>query len=490
MTLNLRPASHPTPTDLRAELQRIFGYSDFRPPQAEIVQCLLNQQDALILMPTGGGKSICFQLPALLQPGLTIVISPLIALMENQVHELQQRQIPAALIYADLPRSQRHQILTHLDQYKLLYLSPETLLNRKVWQRLCHPNLEISSLILDEAHCLALWGDTFRPAYYRLGEVRSALLQHKPAGKRMAIAAFTATADPQTQQIIEQTLCLQSPQLFRRSPYRDNLHLAIQTVWTPRQRRQRLLRFVRSRASQSGLVYVRTRRDSEELAVWLTQQGFRTAAYHAGLPASDRRRIEQAWLTGTIAFVICTSAFGMGINKSAVRWVVHFHAPLLLAEYVQEVGRAGRDGKPATALMLVSEPTGWLDREDRQRWRFFEEQGRSQQQLAQQIATQIPPRGDVETVTRQFQQGDFALAWLYRIGRLTWETPFEYVLHSKPPVQTCAQTNRFAVQQMPAYLRTRGCRWQFILDAFGFSESGKFRCGHCDNCRSTAKSNL
>ncbi len=173
-----------------------------------------------------------------------------------------------------------------------------------MWERLCHPDLTINGLILDEAHCLAQWGDTFRPAYYRLGAVRSALLEHKPGHSGLTIAAFTATADPQTQQTIQKVLQLQEPDVFRLNPYRSNLALNVQVVWTPRGRKQKLLKFIQSKAGQAGLVYVRTRRDSEALAEWLKQQGYRTAAYHAGLSPSDRRQIEHAWLEDSLQFVV------------------------------------------------------------------------------------------------------------------------------------------------------------------------------------------
>ncbi|NJP11386.1 MAG: ATP-dependent DNA helicase RecQ [Leptolyngbyaceae cyanobacterium RU_5_1] len=475
-----------TQSTIRAELQRIWGYPDFRPPQGEIVQCLLDQQDALIVMPTGAGKSICFQLPALLQTGLTVVVSPLVALMENQVQELRRRCLPAALLHSQVPTWERKRTLAAIAQQKLrlLYLSPETLLSSAVWQQLSQPDVKINGLILDEAHCLVQWGETFRPAYYRLGAVRSALLQNKPEGTRIAIAAFTATADPPTQQSIQRLLHLNNPRLFCLNPYRSNLSLEIQTVWTPRQRRQRLLKFIQASTGQTGLVYIRTRRDSETLAEWLTQQGFQAAAYHAGLSPDQRRRIEQAWLGDTIQFVVCTNAFGMGIDKSAVRWIVHFHTPLLLSEYVQEIGRAGRDGKPATALMLISERTGWLDPDDKQRRQFFEHQAHQQHRTAQALIRKLPMRGEVATVSRQFKDGAIALSLLHSNGRLEWLNPFEYVIKPEVTSAEFGRSNSHAVRQMNAYLTTKQCRWRFLLNAFGFaSEAQTFRCGHCDNCR-------
>ncbi len=461
---------------LRDTLQKVWGYSEFRHPQEEIICSLLSQQDTLIIMPTGGGKSICFQLPALLQPGLTLVVSPLVALMENQVKELRDRYVPAALLHSELPTHQRKQILQQIErqQLKLLYLSPETLFSAPVWERLRQPQLQINSLILDEAHCLVQWGDTFRPAYRRLGTVRPALLQSKPKGTKIAIAAFTATADPITQTTIQQVLQLQQPQIFRQNPYRPNLHLKVQTVWTPRGRKQQLLKFIQTEPQHAGLVYVRTRRDSEGLAAWLNQQGYTTAAYHAGLSAEERREIEAEWLSGKIPFVICTSAFGMGINKPDVRWVIHFHAPLLLSEYIQEIGRAGRDGKPSIALTLVSEPTGWLDPQDKQRQEFFAQKLRLQYNQAQQLAKKLPKNGEIP---RDYESA-IALSLLHSTGQLEWQDPFHYIIH-QPRLRSSTKLNTDNL--INKYLNTRSCRWRFLLSAFGFNQP-EFNCKHCDRC--------
>ncbi|MBD3881240.1 ATP-dependent DNA helicase RecQ [Phormidium tenue FACHB-886] len=469
---------------VRDRFRHIWGYDNFRAPQGEIIQSLLTQQDALIVMPTGGGKSVCFQLPALLRHGLTLVVSPLVALMENQVQDLRQRRQPAALLHAELSVQQRKRTLWELEnqRLRLLYLSPETLLSPPVWQRLCQPNLLINGLVLDEAHCLALWGEAFRPAYRRLGAARLALQQTQPAGEKLPIAAFTATADPQTQQIIQQGLQLNQPQVFLQNPYRANLSLGTQIVWTARARRQRLLRFIQERSQQAGLVYVRTRREGEELASWLTQQGFQTAAYHAGLNPADRRRLEADWLTGSLQFVVCTSAFGMGIDKPACRWVVHFHAPLLLSEYVQEVGRAGRDGKPAQALTLISEPTGWLDASDKQRQQFFQRQMQQQRQQAQAIVHQLPPQGSIQSAIQQFPTGAIALSLLHSNGQLSWQDPFHYTIE-RAAIQPSSQLK--ATAQMRQYLYSKRCRWRFLLDAFGFEQDAEAlgQCGHCDRCR-------
>ena len=232
--------------NLRRTFQKVWGYDDFRYPQGEIAQAILNGRDIITVMPTGGGKSVCFQLPALMQSGLTLVISPLVALMENQVQELREKRLPAAALHSELDKSSRWQVMQLLQRGKLrlLYLSPETLLSKSVWEALCMPQLKINALVLDEAHCLTQWGDTFRPTYRRLGAVRESLLKHKPEGSRIAIAAFTATADPATQKALKTVLRLNNPQLVRLNPYRSNLHLKVKTVWTPKGRKRALLKFV------------------------------------------------------------------------------------------------------------------------------------------------------------------------------------------------------------------------------------------------------
>jgi ATP-dependent DNA helicase RecQ len=473
--------------EVRAAFKRIWGYEEFRSPQGEIIQCLLEKQDALIVMPTGGGKSICFQLPALLQTGLTLVISPLVALMENQVQELQQLQLPAALLHSELPTWEKKKTLQALErqELRLLYLSPETLLSAPVWERLSHPRLKINGLILDEAHCLVQWGETFRPAYRRLGAVRPALLKSKPPGTKMSLAAFTATADPIAQETIQKVLQLQQPQLFLINPFRKNLRLKVQTVWTPKGRRQQLLKFIQSHSNQAGLVYVRSRKDAEELAEWLQLLNYKTTAYHAGLSAEERRDIEAGWLSGKSQFIVCTCAFGMGINKPDVRWVVHFQSPQFLSEYVQEVGRGGRDGKAAQALMLVCEPTGWLYPDDQQQRQFFNDKLRLQYQNSQQLVKKLPVQGEIATVSRQFRDGAVALSLLHGAGRLEWIDPF-YYRQCLSETSTKLELNlmpQLVQSPMKQYSTTRECRWQFLLEAFGFKKQGEgFKCHNCDNC--------
>lgn len=473
-------------------LRQVWGYPEFRYPQGEIIQTLLTGEDALVVLPTGQGKSLCFQVPALLQRGVTLVITPLIALMENQVQELRDRGLAAATLHSQMSKSDRRQVLQQLErqQLRLLYLAPETLFSSAVWSILCLPYLKINGLILDEAHCLVQWGDSFRPAYDRLGAVRPELLRHKPAGTRIAIAAFTATATLHDQAILSHSLGLHLPRCFQVSPYRSNLNPTVQWVWTQHQRRQALLKALRRWTGQSGLVYVRTRRECEDLTTWLQQQGLWTLPYHAGLSSRDRRDTEQAWLSDRLPFVVCTNAFGLGINKPNTRWVIHYHMPSLLTEYLQEIGRAGRDGLPAEALALVSEPTGWLDPSDRQRHTFFQEQLQQQQRQAQHLAQTLPPQGELPPQSSPDRA--LALAHLHRLGQLTWLDPFHYQIQATPPKNPSAVNSPAVNSPLAApnpitirqFLYRDQCRWQMLLRAFGFDqEATQFACGHCDRCR-------
>lgn len=463
-------------------LKRYWGYDNFRVPQEAVVNCLYGSQDALVLLPTGAGKSLCFQLPAVMQTGVTIVVSPLVSLMENQVAELKNRQISAALLHSQLSSSQRKLTLGRLEQQqlKLLYVAPETLLSPSMWKRLQASGANFKTLIVDEAHCLVQWGTTFRPIYRRLGALRATL---NSGVIPVTMAAFTATADPQTQAEIQSVLQLRCPKVFRTSPYRSNLALRVEIAWTPYQRRQRLIQFIQRQQGHSGLIYTRSRRESEVLAQQLLEHHFVTTAYHAGLGAEERRRIEQAWLSGALPFVICTCAFGMGINKSDVRWILHYHPPLTLNEYVQEIGRAGRDGKRSQMLMLVSEPTGILDNHDRQQRQYFLDQLTKQLRAAQQLVPRLPRQGHIPDVVAQYPQAEMALSLLHSTQQLKWEGPMNYrIMSNKRP--TNSNLNTLPVETMAQFIRTKRCRWQFILQSFGFTQEAKLlSCGCCDRCQ-------
>lgn len=463
-----------TLASIRAHLKTYWGFNRLRSPQAEVIKAQLDGRDSLVVLPTGFGKSLCFQLPAAMQAGLTLVVSPLVALMNSQVMELQQRGLPAAALHGQLSLQHRRLALNQLDrqQLRLLYASPETLLSPPVWRRLQHPDLVINSLIVDEAHVLVHWGSSFRPDYRRLGMVRPALRKAFP------IAAFTATADAATQTTLKSVLQLRDPFVLKMSPQRSQLSLNIQVAWTVAGRRRQCLTFIRQQGRASGLIYVRTRAMGRELCQWLTKQGISAAAYHGGLPAPTRRQLELEWLSGDCPFLICTNAFGMGIDLPSVRWILHYQPPLTLTDYVQEVGRAGRDGNPARALMLVSEPTGWLDDSDRRLHDFFQLQTQQHLRRASILLEQLPERGEYARVVQEFgDEAKIAIALLHEANCLTWRDPFHFQIVRRSRLPRSSPSN----PGIAGLIVTRGCRWQYMLSAFGYPSSQP--CGSCDRCR-------
>lgn len=474
---------------LKQILKQHWGYDEFRHPQEEIIKTILTGKDCLIVMPTGGGKSLCFQLPALCQKGLTLVISPLLALMENQVQELRQKKLPVGILHSEINKKTRKETLFALQsqRLKLLYLSPETLLSPPLWQIIISPTLNINTLIVDEAHCLSQWGESFRPSYRRLGTIRPSLLHYKPSGTKISIGCFTATADTATQNTIIESLQLSHPQKFLLSPYRDNLHLKVKTIWTPKGRKQELIKYIESKNRQSGLIYVRTRKEACELAKMLNESNYSTQAYHGGLHSSIRRQIEKDWLTEKHNFVVCTSAFGMGINKSNLRWILHYQPPLLLSEYIQEIGRGGRDGKATEAVTLMSEASGWLNPQDKQRRQYFWQQQLKLYQEAERFLQKIPPQGNLEELRQKVNHPNYQiyLSILNSSGQLQWLDPYHYQITLTKPhesIQILINQQKQLSQQTENYLTTKTCRWHFLLFAFGFSPNPHFRCRKCDNC--------
>ncbi|MGY6528331.1 MAG: RecQ family ATP-dependent DNA helicase [Cyanobacterium sp.] len=468
---------------LRGELKNVWGYDDFRYPQQEIMECLLAKKDCLVVMPTGGGKSICFQLPALLSEGLTLVVSPLIALMENQVRELKQKGVAVDFFHGEMARSDRTQVIYRLEKQKLklLYLSPETLLSPVVWQIISRQDLLISSLIIDEAHCVVQWGKTFRPSYTRLGAIRPSLLSVKHNHPLMAIACFTATADITTQKTISDTLGLINPQKFILSPYRQNLQLNVKQIWTPKGRKQQLIKFLNNQKNQSGLIYIRTRKEAENISHYLSQNGYNNYSYHGGLPSSQRRKIEQDWLEEKIKFVVCTNAFGMGINKPNLRWIIHYQVPLLLSDYLQEIGRGGRDGKITQALSIVSEFTGLLDPTDKKTRSFFLDKTLTYYQETENLLQNLSNKSTCSVS----HKNELYLGILTTAKQLKWLNPFEYQLSLNQPeknIKKMINYEKILITQMKDYLTTKSCRWKFLLRAFNHQTNSSFRCGVCDNC--------
>jgi ATP-dependent DNA helicase RecQ len=331
---------------LATELKRRFGFESFRPGQEAIVRDILRGRDVLAIMPTGGGKSLCFQLPALLRPGVCIVVSPLIALMQDQVRLLQDNGIEATFINSSLDRSEISRRFARLErgELKLLYVAPERLLQSEfegeVLPRL-HATHGISSLVVDEAHCVSEWGHDFRPEYRQLHRLRTRFAD-------IPIAAFTATATERVRQDIVRQLALRAPCTHVASFNRPNLYYAVRPK--TKAAYTEILGLARD-SNGAGIVYCLSRKRVDELAERLQSDGIRALPYHAGLQADTRRENQEAFIRDDAQAIVATIAFGMGINKPDVRWVVHYDLPKTLEGYYQESGRAGRDGEPARCIL-------------------------------------------------------------------------------------------------------------------------------------------
>ncbi|RMG36953.1 MAG: DNA helicase RecQ [Gammaproteobacteria bacterium] len=323
-------------------LSDVFGYSDFRPLQREIIDALIAGEDAFVLMPTGGGKSLCYQIPALHRPGVAVVVSPLIALMKDQVDALQASGVAAACYNSSVDGEQARKILArlHAGELDLLYVSPERLLGGDLLQRL--GEVPLALFAIDEAHCVSQWGHDFRPEYARLGLLRERFPD-------VPLIGLTATADEQTREDIRRVLGLQRARTWQGGFDRPNIRYAVLEKHRPF---EQLQAFLAAHRGEAGIVYALSRRRVEEVAERLSATGVRAAAYHAGLPPERRQATQEAFLRDDIEVVVATVAFGMGIDKPNVRFVVHYDLPRNIEGYYQETGRAGRDGLPAEALLL------------------------------------------------------------------------------------------------------------------------------------------
>src|SRR5215471_15608405 len=330
--------------ELLSALKKHFGYDQFRPLQREIMHDALSGRDLFVLMPTGGGKSLCFQLPALMRDGLTIVVSPLIALMKDQVDALQTSGIPATYLNSTVDReeSKARWRGLHRGKYRMLYVAPERLMLDAFLERAL--NWDIAQFAIDEAHCISEWGHDFRPEYRELKKLR----KHLPD---VPIMALTATATERVRADIIKELELRDPRSYVASFNRPNLTYRVVPKAAPY---EQLLEFIRSRPNDGGIVYCASRKSTESLVRNLNEDGITAKPYHAGLTTRERTKHQDAFLRDDVRVITATIAFGMGINKSNVRFVVHYDLPKNIESYYQETGRAGRDGLPSECVLLFS----------------------------------------------------------------------------------------------------------------------------------------
>ena len=397
-------------------LKTYFGYDAFRGGQEPVINALLSGRDALAIMPTGAGKSVCYQIPALLLPGITLVVSPLVSLMRDQVTQLVQMGVPAAFLNSSLTFKQYLLALSRAKEgrYKIIYVAPERLETEGFLDFACHAN--ISLVAVDEAHCISQWGQDFRPSYLNIPAFLEKLSRRPPLG------AFTATATPEVREDIERLLGLQAPLRMTTGFDRKNLYFEVQE---PADKRSALLELVQSRPDKCGIVYCSTRKTVEEVCGFLQEAGVSATRYHAGLEPEERQRNQEDFLYDRARVMVATNAFGMGIDKSDVRYVIHYNMPKDIESYYQEAGRAGRDGLPSSCILLYSG-------RDVRTAQFLIEHGESREEL------------DAETAER------------------------------------LRERDMQRLRKMVGYCRTRYCLRQYILQYFG--ETAPDTCGTCWNC--------
>jgi ATP-dependent DNA helicase RecQ len=382
MIAQSKTPTEPTPASV---LKSVFGYDTFRPLQEEIIAEVLAKRDTLAIMPTGGGKSLCYQVPALLFPGLTIVVSPLIALMQDQVSQLEAAGVEALFLNSTLDRETWHAnaVRVRAGEIKLLYLAPESLVTARVQELLAA--IRVDCVTIDEAHCISDWGHDFRPEYRALAEVR-ALFPHA------VCLALTATATAQVRRDIKKNLKLESPAEFVASFNRANIYLEVRPKKNPV---HQILDFIEERSLECGIIYCFSRKQVDDLTAELTSRGHQALPYHAGLSDVARKGNQEKFLRDQARIIVATVAFGMGINKPDVRFVIHFDLPKSPEQYYQEIGRAGRDGLPATALLFFSYG-------DTRKIRFFmEEKSVSETKKAEAHLKAMTDYADARTCRRK-----------------------------------------------------------------------------------------
>jgi ATP-dependent DNA helicase RecQ len=481
-----------------AALKRYFQMDAFRKPQREIIQAILDGKPSLVIMPTGGGKSLCYQLPAMILPGVTLVISPLIALMKDQVDALKAKGIPAAMINSSQSWPEQREILDSLkrNELKLLYVAPERFRAPSFTDALS--GLNISLFAVDEAHCISQWGHDFRPDYMRMGEAM------KRIGNPLC-AAFTATATPDVQDDIAKNLGLEFPEKFVSGFARKNLTISIRQTKTKQDKFTRIRDLIDR--YQTGIIYCATRKSVEEVSVWLNDELIEHVTYHGGLKDAEREDAQNRFISGKIPLAVATNAFGMGIDRADIRMVCHYEMPGSVEAYYQEAGRAGRDGFPAHCELLFNFA-------DKRVQEFFIEGANPDSTLIKGIYSHLHSAADdknevvmpIDEITRRMGRGTNGMAVSSALGILRrlllierFDVPGSRIRGSrivKPEIkphlleidsqalQKKRERDEQKLKQVIQWVYAQNCRQQWILRYFGELQSEA--CGKCDACKEAA----
>ena len=478
---------------LRRKLREHFGFRTFRPGQESVVRAAMEGRDTLVVMPTGSGKSLCFQLPALELPGTTVVVSPLIALMKDQADTLRARGIGVAAVNSTLAAAERREAETAIaaGRVEFVYTTPETLADPGF--RALLRGIAIDLFVVDEAHCVSQWGHDFRPDYLALGAFIDEM--HGPEGGRPPVLALTATATADVIDDILRDLRMADAEVVHTGFYRDNLELAIIPCAGEAAKRDRILQLLRG-TEGTGIVYTATVKAAVELTDELRAQGLAVAPYHGRLQAAERHANQESFMRGELKAMVATNAFGMGIDKPDIRFVIHHHLPGTIEAYYQEAGRAGRDGLPARCTLLYESGDARLQRFFQSgRYPDAEDLVNAHHALKRLAANPAPPtlaevqaisplgKGRLKTALALFKQRGIVRE--IEEGRLVLEepdlTPADLARVGRS-YRERDEAERLKQQRMVGYAEARTCRWGYLLDYFGQDDASSAPCGHCDRC--------
>lgn len=482
-------------------LQRHFGFQAFREGQNEVIESVLNGKDTVVVMPTGGGKSLCYQLPALMKEGVTVVVSPLIALMKDQVDALQSRNISAQFINSSISFEEQGERINALrnGRTKIVYVAPERFRSAYFVEAL--KNLSVSLFAVDEAHCISQWGHDFRPDYLKLKQVIEEI-------GRPQVLALTATATPYVRADIIEQLSLKNPAAFVSGFDRPNLTIDVIHAQKEKEKIERIKNLARE-SNGSGIIYTSTRKAVEDIALKLRAVGLKIVGYHAGMTESERTRAQDDFMSGKIQLIVATNAFGMGIDKPDIRFVIHFQFPSSIEAYYQEIGRAGRDGFPANCVLLFNYA-------DKRTQDFFIEGSYPTPEIIQNVYNALvsTERKQIELSTREISQiagiknelaVQSALVVLEKAGHiergvnadletrskrtifLLDETPAKRLRINPQDIARRAALEQRKLREMISFCYATTCYRTYILDYFGDIHHSK-NCGSCGNCMTTKES--